>query len=208
MTAEEYYKGAFNPEALVGASKEGFFDLREAEATRSHVLVTDALIGAYYYDECFEHKKLLNPDRSKGFRQRHDFILISKDGDNIEVFLVEMKSSKDDFAHLRNQLQGGIALMAFLHRMGIDKNGDVLSFTKVRFYAAALLHTKQLPDTTNMEKLQELIAKRKQEQQRYANIPGVICVEENRISISQLKLKSKRVSLQWGDVNCFAEFPI
>ena len=166
MSAADYYKSIFNSEALVGADKDGFFDLREQEAARSHVLITDTLIGAYHYDEYFEHKKLLDPDRCKGFRQRHDFILINSDNGDIEFFLVEMKSAKDDFSHLKNQLQGGIALMAFLQRMGIDKNGDTQSFTSVKFYAAALLHTKQLPDNTDMEKLQELIAKRKKAVQK------------------------------------------
>jgi len=208
MSAEEYYRSIFNPEALVGANKDGLFDLREQEAAGSHVLITDTIVGAYHYDECFVHKKLLNPDRSKGYRQRHDFILINKDRDSIDVFLVEMKSEKDDFSHLRNQLQGGIALMAFLQRMGIDKGGDVQSFAKVKFYAVALLHTKQLPDTTNMEKLKNLMVIRKQEQRQYANVFGIICVAENRLSVSQLKLKSKQVSLQWCDVNAFAEFPM
>lgn len=207
MTAIEYYRNVFNPETLVAVDNEGLFELRESATSGSHVLITDKIIAAFYYDESFEHKKLLNPDKRKGLRQRHDFILLNEDRDTVEIFLIEMKSSKDDFSHLRNQLQGGIALMAFLQRMGIDKGGNISSFSKVRFYAIALFHTKQLKDCTDMEKLKKEIDKRKEEQQRYESILGVLCVENHRLSIAQLRSNSKEVSLEWEEVNAFMEFP-
>ena len=207
MTAIEYYRNVFNPETLVAVDNEGFFDLCEPAASRSHVLITDKIVAAFHYDENFKHKKLLNPDKERGCRQRHDFILLNENSDTVEIFLIEMKSSKDDFAHLRNQLQGGIALMAFLQRMGIDKGGDISTFSKVRFYAVALFHTKQLDDITDMEKLQREINKRKAERKCYESILGLLCVENNRLSIAQLRCKSKEVSLKWEDTNAFMEFP-
>lgn len=207
MTASEYYQGIFNSEAAVTIAIDGLYDLKETAVSTSHVLITDKIYSAYHYDENFEHKKLLNPDRAKGCRQRHDFILINIDHDEVEFFLLEMKSAKDNFEHIRNQLQGGVALMSFLQRMGIDKGGSIDSFSDVRFYAASLFHTKQLPNSTNMEKLKDEVRKRVEERKRYATIPGIICVENNRISISELRQKAKRVLLDWHAVNDFVEFP-
>ena len=87
MTASEYYRSIFNSEAAVAVAKEdGLCDLKETAVSTSHVLISDKICSAYHYDENFEHKKLLNPDKVKGCRQRHDFILINIDHDEVELF--------------------------------------------------------------------------------------------------------------------------
>ena len=207
MSAEEFYKQIFNPAAAVAVGSDGRCDLKECAVADSHVIVADKIYCAYHYDENFEHKKLLNPDNAKDYRKRHDFILVNVDNSVVEVFLLEMKSSKDDFQHVKNQLQGGIALMSFVQRMGIDKGADLSSFAKVRFYAATLFHTKRLPDVTKMERLKEELDRREAEQKRYAGILGIICVQNNKITLEQLREGCKQVSLDWRKRNDFSEFP-
>lgn len=207
MTAIEYYKDVFNPSAAADVNSDGLYDLKESAVAASHVIVADKIQGAYHLDEYFEHKKLFNPDSAKGYRQRHDFILVNLYNANVEVFLLEMKSAKDDFRHVRNQLQGGIAVMSFAQRLGLDKASDVRSFERVRFYAAVLFHTKRLPDVTDMRRIQDERKKRADERRQYAGIPGLICVENNRVSLAQLRKSCKEVSLDWQVQNVFAEFP-
>lgn len=207
MSAGEFYKQIFNPAAAVAVGSDGLCDLKECAVADSHVIVADKIYCAYHYDENFEHKKLLNPDKVKGFRKRHDFILVNVDNSAIEVFLLEMKSSKDDFQHVKNQLQGGIALMSFVQRMGIDRGFDLSSFAKVKFYAATLFHTKRLPDVTKMERLKEELGRRESERNRYTGILGIICVQNNEITLERLREGCKRVSLDWHKRNDFAEFP-
>ena len=207
MTAIEYYKEVFNPSAAAEVDSKGLYDLKESAVEASHVIVADKVYGAYHFDENFEHKKLFNPDHAKGYRQRHDFILVNIDNACVEVFLLEMKSKKDDFQHIRNQLQGGIAAMSFTQRLGLDKALDVRSFGMVRFYAAVLFHTKRLPEITDLKRFHEECKKRKEERRKYDKIPGVVCVENNVVTLAQLRKSCKKVSLDWQFQNVFAEFP-
>lgn len=207
MSACVFYKQIFNPAAAVAVGSDGLCDLKECAVANSHVVVVDKIYCAYHYDENFEHKKLLNPDKVKDYRKRHDFILVNVDNSTVEVFLLEMKSSKDDFQHVKNQLQGGIALMSFVQRMGIDKSSDLASFAKVKFYAATLFHTKRLLDVTKMERLKDELDRREADRNRYAGILGIICVENNEITLEQLREGCKQVSLDWRRRNDFAEFP-
>ena len=150
MTAENFYTRIFSPRAEVSLNPEGLYELTEQHSvTDSCVRIVDHINGAYRYDENFTHKDLLNSEGIAGCRRRNDFILVNKEGDNIEVFLLEMKSSKDDFNRIRDQLQGGIALISCVHRMGVDKAIDIDSFKKVKFYAAVLLHTRRLSGFTD-----------------------------------------------------------
>lgn len=206
MTAEEFYTRIFSPKTEASLNPAGLYELTEHSVTDSCVKLVDHISGAYRYDENFTHKDLLNSEGIAGCRRRNDFILVNKEGDNIEVFLLEMKSSKDDFNRIRGQLQGGIALMSFVHRMGVDKATDIESFKKVKFYAAVLLHTRRLSCFTDLERLKLEVERRLVDRERYNSIPGIICVEKNCISVEQLRQHCKHVTLKWDEKNDFYEF--
>lgn len=207
MTAGEFYTRIFSPKTEASSNPAGLYELTEHSVTDSCVKLVDHISGAYRYDENFTHKDLLNSEGIAGCRRRNDFILVNKEGDNIEVFLLEMKSSKDDFNRIRDQLQGGIALISFVHRMGVDKAIDIDSFKKVKFYAAVLLHTRRLSGFTDLERLKQEVERRDADHERYDKIPGIICVEKNCVSVEQLRKHCKQVTLKWNEKNDFGEFP-
>lgn len=194
------------PKVELRNGREGV-DLRENSLARSHVEIADN-IRAYKLDDYYHQNKVINPDKVKGLGCRHDFIIVSNTDAGVEVFFVEMKSSKDGFDHVRHQLQGGLSMFAMMQRFCLDRLGAARFFDDVRYYAVALLHTESLAALTDMTKVAEKERVRSEERSRYANKKGLCCVVDCQLTLDELREHSQSVALTWDKVNSFPDFPI
>ena len=211
---KQFFRTLFNVEALeevvdpCDAAGRAVYRMVEPSARRSKVVLKDRVCGVYNFDEFFEQKKLFNPSRELGYRARHDFIVLDESSSGIDLFLVEMKSNKDGFEHIRRQLQGGIALFAFIRRLYADRHSESDSFKGVRMFAVVLLHTEPIYDGTNMKKLKEQQERRDRERAAYAGKAGILCVSDGQTDLSELRASSAKISLDWTRTNSFPDFPI
>lgn len=209
----QFFRTLFNAEALEEVvdprdlSGRAVYRMVEPSARRSKVLLKDRVWGIYNFDEFFEQKRLFNPSRELGYRARHDFIVLDESSSSIDLFLVEMKSNKDGFEHIRRQLQGGIALFSFIRRMYADRHPESNSFKDVRMFAVVLLHTEPYYDGTNMKKLKEQQERRAQERAAYSGKAGILCVSDGQTNLAELRSCSEKISLDWSRTNSFPDFP-
>lgn len=194
------------PECMCGGN-EVRIRLAEEAVTNSYALLQGGDLKAYQIDKHFEQLPLFNPSKVLGFRCKHDFLLLHQAEGILEVYFIEMKSGKDTFDHIRHQLQGGIALLAYIQRLSMDRLGLKWPIGLIRFYAVALFHTKKIQETTSLDRIAEIKKWRNQERRRYKDVKGVYCVENHRIDLSEMRRCCAEVSYCLCLPNSFTTFP-
>ena len=194
------------PECIFGGDKVRI-RLTEEAISNSCALLQDRHLKAYQIDKHFEQLTLFNPSKQYGFRCKHDYLLVHQAEDTLEVYFVEMKSGKDTFDHIRHQLQGGIALFAYIQRLSMDRLGLKWPMNLIHFYAVALFHTKRIPETTSLNRIAEIMKERTSEKERYKDVKGVYCVSNNSIDLMEMRRCCAEVSYCLCLPNAFSSFP-
>ena len=181
--------------------------LTEDAVSNSYACVCGKMFRAYHIDKWYEQLPLFNPSKVLGLRCKHDYLLVRQNDGIIELYFVEMKSGKDTFEHIRHQLQGGIALLAYIQRLCMDRLGMKWPIGAIRFYAVALFHTKKMPETTSLSRVADIIKERALERERYKDVKGVYCVQNNRLELSEMRNHCAEVSYCMCIPNAFTDFP-
>ena len=182
--------------------------LTEDAVSNSYACVWDKMFRAYHIDKWYEQLPLFNPSKLLGLRCKHDYLLVRQTDGIIELYFVEMKSGRDTFNHVRHQLQGGIALFAYIQRLCMDRLGIKWPLGVIRFYAVALFHTKKMPETTSLNRVAEISKERALERERYKDVKGVYCVQNNSLDLSEMRNHCAEVSYCMCLPNAFTDFPI
>lgn len=172
----------------------------------SHVLL-DGIDGfAFSYDENFMCKKVFKKDTWRGFCQRCDYIVLHHNVDGgLDVFCIEMKANCSGYCHVIKQLQSGIAFLAYCKRLGIDRSAESGLCANTRFYASVLTQTDDLPMVTNPQTIRDAVQKRVEEAGRLYGHKGVICVEDHKLTVDQLRAGSQEVFLESSKCNTFPD---
>jgi hypothetical protein len=207
-----FFSQLFNPEVekqpeCIVSGNDVRIRLTEEAISNSFALLQDKNIKVYQIDKHFEQLPIFNPSRQHGFRCKHDYLLIHQAEDTLEVYFVEMKSGKDTFDHIRHQLQGGIALFAYIQRLSMDRLGLKWPLGVIKFYAVALFHTKRFPETTGLNRIAEIKKERESEVKRYKDVKGVYCVRNNNIDLMEMRRCCAEVSYCLCLPNAFTNYP-
>lgn len=136
-------------------------------------------------------------DRSFYMRRQNDFFVVNLREGLTEIFIVELKSNTRNLHHVVTQLKGGIALLAFCLRHGVDKRLLTVNRRHIKVYAVLLTHTTTRPRGTALS----VSADDVDYKEFCSGRSGLVYVENHTVTIEELRGGALPVNVAWSRRN-------